>query len=113
MKKAVPIIAVALVVVLAAVFLVACAPSNVEKAKENLKKEGYIVVGYQRQSEGVVGGIVATKLTSTMTAVLYDKASTARADLKEIKKENPDTNAKVMGKWIVWGDEAAIKAFKG
>ncbi len=113
MKKVLPIISVVLIVVLAAMFLVACGPSTVEKAKENLSEAGYLVVGGQREVEGVAGVIVATKLTSSMTGVLYSSTSAASADYKKIKEENPNTTVEKIGKWVVWGDEAAIKAFKG
>lgn len=113
MKKVLPIISVVLIVVLAAMFLVACGPSTVEKAKENLREAGYVVVGGQREAEGVAGVILATKLTSSMTGVLYSSTSAASADYKKIKEENPNTTVEKIGKWVVWGDEAAIKAFKG
>ncbi|HQC55094.1 MAG TPA: hypothetical protein PKX91_05160 [Clostridia bacterium] len=113
MKKVLPVISLVLVVVLVAMFLVACGPSTVAKAKENLSEAGYLVAGGQREAEGVVGVIIATKLTSSMTGVLYSSTSAANADYKKIKEEHPNTTVEKIGKWVVWGDEAAIKAFKG
>ena len=43
MKKTLSIISIALVLVLLAGVLVACAPANAEKAKAKLEKKGYTV----------------------------------------------------------------------
>ena len=93
--------------------LVACTPSTVEKAEEKMKEAGYKVVAYNKDdAEGLQGGIIATSGLiggNTMTA-LYFESSDAAKDYYESLGE--DTKAVKDGKWVYWGDEAAIKAFK-
>ena len=93
--------------------LVACAPSTVEKAEEKMEEAGYTVVAYNKDdAEGLQGGLVATSGLiggNTMTA-LYFESSDAAKDYYESLSE--DTKAVKDGKWVYWGDEAAIKAFK-
>lgn len=117
MKKIISIISIVLTVALLTFVLCACVPSDVEKAEEKMEKAGYIVISYSdAEAEGLVGGISATKtgLTSginTIVALCFDSSSSA----KEYYDENvaEDSDIQKSGKWVFWGTEAAIEAFKG
>ncbi len=111
MKNVAKIIALVLVIAMVAVVLTACAPKDVESAKEKMKEAGYISVGYQDadDDEGVVGAFMSTKLTESLVAILYDSKSAAKDAFGDY--ENKD-NVKVTGKWIVFGSEGAIEAFE-
>ena len=114
-----------LVVVFALFVLVGCAPANSDKAKEKLDKAGYTVVwtaASEKGEDGYVGTLVATKgktlgslidgLGDGLTAALYDSASNAKKAYNDTKDAEGKTNLQLIGKWVVWGSEEAIKAFK-
>lgn len=118
MKKIARALALVLTLALTCVAFVACAPKDVEAAKAKMTDAGYICAGIQDddKEEGAVGGIFATKITETVTAVLYDSSADANAAYeKYLEKYKDDTkkNVKKSGKWIVIGTEAAIEAFLG
>ena len=98
------------VMVLAFVLLCGCAPKDVAKAEEKMTEAGYLCKGYQsEEAEGFVGGFFATKLTENLTAALYDSSKAAKEAAEELSDKD---SIQVIGKWVVWGSEGAIKAFK-
>ena len=100
-----------LLAALTALMLVACTPGNVEEAEAKMKEAGYTVVAYNKEdAEGLQGGFVATSGLiggNSMTALYFETKEDAADFL-----ENAGENATQDGKWVYWGDEAAIKAFK-
>ena len=114
-----------LVVVFALFVLVGCAPANSDKAKDKLDKAGYSAVWTANDKvgeNGEVGTLVATKgktlgslidgLGDGITAVLYDSAKNAKKAYNDSKDAEGKSNLQLIGKWVVWGSEEAIKAFK-
>ena len=93
---------------------VACAPFTVEKAEEKMEKAGYTVLAYSDdEAEGMVGGILAQKGLiggSTLYACLFDSKDAA-TDFYS-KAAQISSSAVLDGKWVYWGDEDAIDAFK-
>ena len=107
--------------------LVACAPANSDKAKAKLEKAGYSVawsankevdengeVGYLTATKGQsLGGLIDGALAGDgLTAVLYDSAAHAKAAYNDSKNAEGKSNLTLVGKWVVYGGEDAIKAFK-
>ena len=119
-----------LVVVFALFVLVGCAPADLDKAKAKMEDAGYkaIVekldktgedgeVGYLQASkgEGLASAIVGALDGDILVAVLYDSASNAKKAFNKAKEDSGDkmpSNAQVVGKWIIYGSDAAVKAFK-
>ncbi len=109
---------VGLLAALACFAMVACVPSDLAKAEEKMEEAGYIVKAYDLDAEGFVGGITATKGGSFgdiiggvidgdgFHAYLFETA----ADAKAYAEDKDD--AEVSGKWVFWGSEEAVKAFK-
>ena len=104
-----------LMAILAAIMCIgmaACAPMSVEAAEEKMQKAGYTVVAYEdKEAEGLKGGFVASSglLTgNNMTALLFETTDAASDYYSVLNK----TGAVLDGKWIYWGDEAAIDDFK-
>ncbi len=120
---------VGLMTVLFCLCLAACAPANVEKAKDKLKDAGYTIVSATEDAvpgvEGSVGSITAMKGADTLmgnltgegdmiVAVLFESSSAAKAYYNEHKdeaEEEEDQIVKQDGKWVYSGTEDAIKAF--
>ena len=107
--------------------LVGCAPSNSDKAKAKMEKAGYSagwVANKEVGENGEVGTLSGSKGTSigsaldglldgdVYTATLYDSAKNAKAAYNDSKNAEGKTNYTLVGKWVVWGSEAAVKAFK-
>ena len=93
----------------------ACAPSSVEKAEEKMQEAGYTVVAYEKEdAEGLVGGFVATAGLSgllggnTMTALLFETKDAASDFYSTVS----EAGAVLDGKWVYWGSEEAVDAFK-
>jgi len=115
-------IATLLIAIVALFTLASCAPSNAQKARAKMEKAGYTVVWYaldEPDEDGVVGRMTCGKnlLSSDntgLTAVLYKTAKQAKAAYKETKEELGDDLEGLtrVGKWIVYGDADAVKAFK-
>ena len=106
MKKLLTLI-VSLLLIVTMAFMAACTPKDVESAKAKMDEAGYIVVGYEnKDAEGLVGGFVATKITETITAALFDDKESAK-DFAEAMGEKAVQD----GKWVYFGSEGAIKAF--
>ena len=107
------------VFVFALLALVACAPKNSEKAVQKMKDAGYTVAGgaYSEEKEdGSIASITATNLNNitgdSMTAVLYKTKKQAKAAFNDSKDAEGKSNFQLVGKWVVWGTESAVKAFK-
>lgn len=97
-----------LLAAIACIGFAACVPSNMDKAEAKMEDAGYLVVAYSdKEAEGLVGGMVATKITKTMTALLFESSK----DAKEFLEETKETGAKQDGKWVYWGTEEAIEDF--
>ena len=111
MKKVV----LAILAMLSCLAFVACVPSNVDKAKEKMKQEGYAVVGVQEYEgeEGLVGGFNATKAEwndlDNITALLFDSKANAKKFYDELGDKS---RAFQDGKWVYWGTEDAVEDFK-
>lgn len=106
MKKLLTLI-VSLLLIVTMAFMAACTPKDVESAKAKMDEAGYIVVGYEnKDAEGLVGGFVATKITETITAALFDDKESAK-DFAEAMGEKAVQD----GKWVYFGSEGAIKDF--
>lgn len=121
-----------LVAILAAITCIsfaACAPSNVEKAKDKLKDAGYTIVTASEEAvpyvEGSVGSIMAAKGGDTLaetftgggealTAVLFESKSAAKDYYEKVKDEEAEDEDQIIkqdGKWVYIGTESAIKDF--
>lgn len=113
MKKFVKVTAIVVVCLMAVAMFAACAPSSVEKAKEKLEDKDYLCAGYQdKESEGVQGGIIATKVLSgeAITAVWFDTVANAKKFYEDISGDEKE-NLKRSGKCVYWGTDQAIKDF--
>lgn len=119
MKK----IIVALMAVLMCVAFAACAPANVEKAQAKMEKAEYKVVVNEEQTvidalygEEAVATVSASKggLTNmkTVSAILFESSKAAKEYYNDVKEDaGEDVTVKKSGKWVVMGDEDAVKAF--
>ena len=113
MKKFVKVTAIVVVCLMAVAMFAACAPSSVEKAKEKLGDKDYVCIGYQdKESEGLQGGIIATKVLSgeAITAVWFDTVANAKKFYEDISGDEKE-NLKRSGKCVYWGTDQAIKDF--
>ena len=109
----------AFVLTLALAMLVACAPANSEKAVAKMKKAGFDASAStysEVQEDGAVAGIIAQKggllSTNGLTGTLYKTAKQAKAAYNESKNAEGKSNYTLVGKWVIWGSEEAVKAFK-
>jgi len=103
-----------LLAAVATLSLVACVPSNMEKAEKRMKKEGYTVIAYtDDEAEGLIGGFNATKSENfsvdNLTALLFESSKEAKAFYKDMKNKS---QAIQEGKWVYWGTEDAIEDFE-
>ena len=93
--------------------MAACAPMSVEKAEEKMQKAGYSVLAYTNdEAEGCVGSFLAQKGLiggSTLYACLFESKDAATDFYSTASQIS--TSAVLDGKWVYWGDEAAIKEF--
>ena len=118
-----------LILAVCALLLVACAPADSDKAKAKMEKAGYTVtwsankevgekgeVGYLTATKGSsLGGLIDGVLNGDMlVAALYDSASNAKKAFNEAKDAEGKVpeNAEVVGKWVIYGTDGAIKTFK-
>lgn len=124
MKK---LLGVLLVLVMALV-LVGCAPKDAAAAKAKLEKKDYSVVVVKKEdgsiaraalelvAEGAIASVTASKKTDdgtiALTAILFEDAKTCKAFYDACKDDEGKTNAVKSGKWVIYGDEAAVKDFK-
>ena len=117
MKKVLGVITLLVCVVL----LVACAPKDTDAAVKKMKKAGYTAaasVASEVKEDGYVGTVGGTKdslseaLSGIYSADLYKTAKQAKAAYKETQNAEGKSNATLVGKWIFYGNEDALKAFK-
>lgn len=107
--------------------LVGCAPSNSDKAKAKMEKAGFTVAWTANKEvteEGEVGYLTAVKGSGLgsmisgaldgngLTATLYDTAAHAKAAYNSSKNAEGKTNWTLAGKWVFYGSDEAVKAFK-
>ena len=119
MKKLIKIFSVLLALV-AVVSLASCAPKDGAAAKEKMDKAGYVATWSANKEvgeNGEVGSLVVVKGISTagvdgLTATLYKTGSQAKKAFNDSKDAEGKTNLTLVGKWVCWGSEEAIKAFK-
>ena len=111
MKKVFTITVFVLIICVMSAILFACVPSNVEKATEKMEKAGYKVISYSKDAEGLVGGIIATKLGEGSITALYFDSKESAADFYvnagNLGGDFSDTD----GKWVYYGNSAAIEVF--
>lgn len=134
MKKALSIIAVLALVAVLGVALVACVPSDPDKAAANLEEAGYKVLttkasdgtgvqlGLEAVAEGCVAMVTASKglsdLDDAITILYFNDADDAKAAYEEIKADfdklddEDKEGYKVgrSGKVVYTGSEEAVKA---
>ena len=117
MKKFLAVITLLVCVVL----LVACAPKDTEAAVKKMKKAGYTAtaaVASEVKEDGYVGSVSGTKdslseaLSGIYSAELYKTAKQAKAAYEKTQNAEGKSNATLVGKWIFYGNEDALKAFK-
>ncbi len=87
--------------------LTACAPKNMDAAKEKLEDKGYTVVvvnNYFVANKGLING-------ETITGYLYESKKEAKDAIAEIEEKAGDLEVKQSGKWIYFGTEEAMKDF--
>lgn len=127
MKKALSIIAVLALVAVLGVALVACVPSDPDKAEANLKAADYIViradaddaiVGAALKQIDAVTSITATNGDDSVSLTYFETADAAKAyyeDAKEQWDKLDDADKEGMkfgksGKVVYAGTEAGVKA---
>ena len=116
MKKFARILSICILSVLVTVMLVACVPSNAEKATRKMKEEGYKVVSYSVAFiDGAEEGITATDLEmfsgDTLTAIWFEST----ADAKEFYKNFEESDSELIkrsGKCVYYGTADAIEDFE-
>ncbi|MBR4237590.1 hypothetical protein IKQ02_04060 [bacterium] len=119
MKKLVKSLCAVVALFAIALCLVACAPKDAQAAKEKMDKAGYsVVVVYDNTGKETEEGEAIANVTGTanilkgdaFTAFLFKSAKEAKAALDDDYKDKE--NVAVVGSWVIWGSEEAIKAFK-
>lgn len=113
MKKLSKILSLTMILIMSALILTACVPSDVDSAREKMEKAGYFVMDHSSNDEdkGVVGGITATKFGDTLIALYFSSSKEAKEyaeDWKDSKFDHVEYN----GKWAYVGTEDAIEDFK-
>ena len=110
-----------LLAALTCLFLVACAPADLDKAEEKLEKAGYdnitVIEGQFAEAlkENSVGQITVIDKKGMMVAVLFEDAASAKDYYEDLKEEDDDKDdddvVKKSGKWVVAGNEDIVKDF--
>ena len=127
MKKTFKALVVSLLIILTFAFA-ACAPTSSEDAKAKMEKAGYVATVSTRSSvgeNGEVATIICTKtgdgkifsqigsaLENALTGTMYDSVKSAKAAYDKTKDAEGKTSATLAGKWVLYGNEEAIKIFK-
>ena len=117
----------ALLAALMCLFMVACAPADMEEAKAKMEEAGYNVTVISEETtealvgEEAVGSINATKTEGgitnlkvyTINAILFESSAAAKAYYDETKTEEVDEGQvyKVSGCWVISGNKVAADAF--
>ena len=116
MKKLFKALSTCLVLVVMAVMLVGCVPSNVAKAKEKMQEAGYKVGAYtDDDDDDILGGFIAYKdsiIVPDLTAIQFEDNDEAKDYFEEHQNDKLKKNIERKGKWVFWGTESAIKEFK-
>ncbi len=126
MKKIARILSVAMLVVMTALVMTACVPSNAEKAKAKLEKAGYTVdiVDLEEENAGVEGAkyqVVAVKtdgeeLVGGVYIIYFDSKANAKAwydeNINSINDEEEGYSSVIKGKVVYWGNEQGKKDFE-
>ena len=99
--------------------------TDTDKTIRKLDNAGYTcewTANSEVGKDGEIGTLVAIKgksfgsfidsLGDGLTAVLYDSSSNAEKAYNDSKNDEDKTNLQLIGNWVVWGSEEAIKAFK-
>ena len=113
MKKLIRLASCVLVLVLS-VFMLACAPASLDKAKEKMEKAGYKVsVVTEDEGEGIV---YAYKGNEKIMAIMFEDKEDAEEFYNDSVKMYAFIlfdmdNAVLEGKWIYSGTAQAIKDF--
>lgn len=107
-KRIIAAIALTLVVIMLAVSLTACGPSSMESAVKKMEKKGYTQIPFVGLLTGNTVAFSKGLFGAKVYAVLYPSFKEADEAAKEMKEEN----AKQAGKWVIWGDEQAVKDFR-
>ena len=119
MKKLVKSLCAVVALFAIALCLVACAPKDAKAAKEKMDKAGYsVLVLYDNSDKETKEGEAIANVSGTanalkgdmFTAFLFKSAKEAKAALDEDYKD--EKNVSVVGNWVIFGSEEAIKAFK-
>ena len=113
MKKTIQVIAIVALVSIVALACFACVPKDVDTAKEKLEKAGYSVLplGLLIPDE-CDGSFYATKSAESIYALHFKTSKDAKQYYKENTDGDKNANRGVSGKWVFWGSEGAIRAFK-
>ena len=114
MKKISRLIACALILVLS-VFMFACTPASLDKAKEKMEKAGYEVsIVEDDKGEGIM---YAYKSNEQIMAIMFADNESAKAFYNDSAKMYAfilfDKDSAVLsGRWIYAGTSQAMKDFK-
>lgn len=124
MKKVFNAITLTLLLVFCTSLLLACAPSDLAKAKEKMEEAGYNVIlteAKEDNEDNKVGSIVVTKISigasfeaEGLTATLFKTAKDAKAYYEkhvDDETDEEDQTLKISGKWVYFGTQSAIDAF--
>ncbi len=113
MRKFAKFISLIMILVMSALILTACVPSDVDSAKEKMEKAGYFVIYYTDYDEdkGVVGGIIATKIGDGLIALYFNSSKEAK-EYAEGWTDSKYDKVEYSGKWAFIGTEDAIEDFK-
>lgn len=113
MKKFIKTLTLGILTVITALTLLACAPSNLEKAEKKMKDKGYSVVTTDDYGlvEGCEGAIVCRQSglsLNMITALYFEDAASAKAYFEEIGEKGWRE-----GKWVIAGDAKVYEDFIG
>lgn len=108
-----------LLAALTCLFLVACAPANIDKAEDKMEKAGYkvtVIDGAAAEfiAENAEAQLIAIKSGDILTAVLFEDAKSAKDYYDKVKDEDADKEDQVVkksGKWVFSGTEDAVEDF--
>ncbi len=118
---------VALLAGLMCLFMVACAPADMEEAKAKMEEAGYKVTVVSEEAteflvgKEAVGSLNATKTEGGITnlsvysvnAILFESSEAAKKYYEQTKTEDVEEGQayKLSGCWVISGSEVAVDAF--
>ena len=114
MKKIMKGIALVLAIMLVGIVFVACAPDDINEAKEKMQEKGYIVTTLPEDDDDIVGALMATKVSTG--DVLYIHLCESRSDARDLVEDITEegdigTTVERSGKWVLVGTQKAIDDF--